>query len=366
MNTKMMFQSLNIALVIFYSLLMSACPFFNNKCKKSCDCCDSSMEICRVKTCQSLTSCNDSEDCQPGVKCILYDIAKELDEGDNKLAPTSMGTHPNMVCDPGCSPKTCPGGFRCLLGKCQPPECDFSVPCKDPLKLCDPWVKECYQFNGSCKVLSECPQFDSKIYQEYELSCKDGFCRIGFNTLVIPDLEMKKTIPIVAPTVGASFQNEKEIKFLWEKQENSTIALVLKSIPASLAELKQTAIWGASMPPGFVGELRWDQGQAITDGVWSPGSIGAPQNTILYFLVQAVTPGELIAVSHLISFIVNPSKVGKVGRAVNDSCDTSCEGLSQPLVCYKNTCRALCASDRDCVPLSLTCSDRIENMRICE
>jgi hypothetical protein len=376
-----------------------------------CDSCDAD-ELCIEDKCQPLLPCTSSADCLPGHPCLPIDEARQrlswlndpsarydmatrgpqdlsaLDRGDlgggnggsdlgspdgggsdlgEDMAPSNR-----MACSPLCETSSCPARQECqgsaggLLGSCRMVDCGITVPCIDG-GVCDAFVNRCYPFNGSCTIDANCPLYDKTVASYFQVGCVDLSCHIGRRQPEIVDLQGVPKIQILAPDPGTAFATESTAAFRWPVAATSVIALILSQPPVQNLDLKRYAIWGAALPPGAPGEVRIGDGQAVENGTWQQRSVSLPTNVPLYFVLQVVRPGELLAVSPTIPFVIGADLSS---QHVGDACDSSnmfCSSLTEPLACFHSTCRALCASHRDCVQYLQKCSDVADSrLRLCE
>lgn len=268
--------------------------------------------------------------------------------------PNRDPTAPVGFCD-RCEHALCPEGQECMGDECRPVDCGFYVDCPRATDFCDPFVNTCYPSNGACASVDDCPHFDESLTSAGRLACREGFCRIDPRPLAqVPGLEAPAQVELLSPRHGTRFPSVDTFQLAWSGPRADAIVLILTGLPQTPGDVLSLAIWGASIPADQPTELRLEQGVEIIDGVWSPNhSASLPENTPLFALVQLVEGEQLLAISPLVPFIV-----GQSWKEPGDICTQSidCEHPRYVQSCLENQCRVLCASNRDCLPWSQTCS----------
>jgi hypothetical protein len=261
-----------------------------------------------------------------------------------------------------CAPRTeCSGHF----GSCVPVDCGQNTTCLAGGSICDIYAHACYPSSGKCSTLADCPQYDGQVRGATSLSCTDGFCHLASQPPPLPGPSGLFRIEVSAPAPGAQLAADSDPQFQWSGGPGATaIALVLTDLPRDLTHVLSLAVWGRVLPATASPTTRWQEGTAIESGVWQASTPAIPPGP-LYFLVQGVSDGELLAISTPVAF-----RVGSAWPMEGDPCADnlrlpgSCASPVGPLLCVSNHCRHLCAAHKDC-PSGVLCGAPVGGVRIC-
>ena len=344
-------------------------------------------EQCYAGRCIRVTSCTRDSDCRPGHRCQPYRYIGELfgqgpaepDMGTPAAAAGGVGGDGGafavdmsagssdggsdggsdgrlpQACSFVCDSTLCPSRSECIGtgddAECLTVDCGRVVRCPGG-KFCDLFVNTCYPTSGDCATDAACPRFDGVYPPGVVTRCVDGFCRVVRVPDTVPELSAPAPLAVYSPSRSQVFGSQAQVEFRFAAPDASVLALVLRALPKNLADVPAQALWGVALPAGHAPVARLADGVAIVGGVWQEMTTALPQDTLLYFFVQAVSPGALVAASDLIPFRVGgawPSQ--KPG----DPCTTGCLNLDLPLVCGDGRCLLLCGSNRDCLPFGLAC-----------
>jgi hypothetical protein len=253
----------------------------------------------------------------------------------------------------------CTAGGYCVSVSCAP-----GIPCIDPQRICDNASNACVSPTGACDAMTPCPVFDQRLLDVGTAACTSGYCRLApFPPAAIAGLEPTRTttIEIDSPrtAIGAArnveeYADEQQAQFEWVWTDTPVIAVVLDALPRSASDVSMHAIWGVSYPaPTTLVEstrrVSWSEGVAIHGGQWLAASEPAPRDVPLYFLVQAVQTGGLVALSE-----PTPFSIGHAWKGRGDACSDvgalpgSCEHPFRVQTCFQGACSVVCASRFDC------------------
>jgi hypothetical protein len=202
---------------------------------------------------------------------------------------------------------------------------------------------ECYPVSGICSADQPCPAVGGARMMT---TCGDDqFCHVHAG-LEIPRIPVGEPIAVTAPAVGQIFSTEAELAFAWSDTGAPTIALVFDAPPANVEAL-DNARWGEAIAAG--GTAEWAHGHEIMNGVWRAAPGSAPLGSPLYFVVEALSHGALVAISAPIPFAVGGGWKQPFDPCTQeDAVPGDCENPAQPQGCHLHRCQVVCASQRDC------------------
>lgn len=277
------------------------------------------------------------------------------------------------LCSPFCDSAKCSdaGLAACSspCGRCTPVPCSSSRPCSSPGEFCD-IGNICRKVSGQCLTSSDCRTPAIAIVLSNEnacwpetamityghASCDDGWCRLRQMPVAMTFLHTEALLSPPLPSSTEASDGTNDIQFSWQGFEDPFIAMVLGSIPKTQEALLSSAIWGASFPSGQRGYIKWSEGMAIDQGAWKGRPTPPPTDRTLYFLLQAVRDGVLMARSEPVPFVVGPQWPTPGDACVDmESVPDGCHNPGKaPQVCYEGRCFIACASDADC-PAGIKC-----------
>ena len=322
------------------------------------------------------TVCHDS-DCQLVDIACVASCTVDTTCGDGSACLENGGA---MLCSPYCTGSRCSPNFDCvgdprsILTRCLPVACSVQKSCSAPGAFCELFDHDCFPVSGSCGAGQTCPAYGAAMSPA---ACgDDGYCHVA----VTPPPAVKSKDPLAAiavttPTAGQLFASQEDLHFTWSDTGAPTIALVF-DLPPIDVEALDNARWGEAVASG--NQANWANGHAIANQVWqsSPGT--PPKHEPLYFVVEALSEGKLVALSAAVPF-----SVAGGWKQPFDACTREgevpgdCENPTFPQACHRHRCEVLCASQRDCeahaetqglacaLPVALG-DDPRPNARLCE
>ncbi len=187
----------------------------------------------------------------------------------------------------------CAGDPRSSFTMCLPVSCGTNNPCAAAGTFCELFDHDCYPVSGICDANQPCPQFGASTMA---IACgNDDYCHVQVAPpSAIQMAQMIAPISVTAPTIGQIFSSEVQLHFTWNDAGAPTIALVFDAPPTDVEAL-DSARWGEAIASGNAAD--WARGHAIINGVWQKSPDTAPLGTPLYFVVEALDDGKLVAIS---------------------------------------------------------------------
>ena len=274
-------------------------------------------------------------------------------------------------CATVCDQTLCKASSECSshYGECTPVHCGYVVTCADSGDFCDPAAHECYPSSGKCSFPTDCPLFDGRLSKAATVACQGGFCRVSSAPPMISFSGLSgraAPLQVSSPSFGAKAATPDALRFQWDGSAgNTSVALVLTDLPQELSQVLTTAVWGRVLPAEAEPVASWQDGVAIQNGVWRDSSPAVPSGP-LYFLVQAVRGGKLVAMSAPVPFRVGSDWPALSSRCSdNDILPGSCANPARPQICRSGSCRHLCASHLDCSAEGTLCEAPVNGVRIC-
>ena len=312
-----------------------------------CDACVQSGQVCSYEKEACLPACVSDADCGGGKTCTLV---------ADKLA----------CCEP-CRQSQCPTGMECssACGACQPVECGRYVQCAAADEFCDLDNARCLPENGSCLKVP-CPSYTAASLSVADVSCSDaGICRTERAQPVLSYLHAESMVSLTVPTPGQEYVLGEAPSFSWTPQADAVLLQLFRSIPVTQEEFLRSVVWGATVEPGGTPEVSWADGYVVEAGVWGDHPARPPERGAYYALLQVLRRDVLVAQSPLILFVV-----GEVitypqpgNPCTGEPFSGSCDNPGRPLACVARVCRAVCASDEDCLPSR--CEFPVGGLRYC-
>jgi hypothetical protein len=293
--------------------------------------------------------------------CLAGRACLALDDGD-------AGAF--QYCSQSCDSHLCPTQQECTspTGECVTVQCGKVVTCQQATSICDVYGNTCYPANGSCVTVADCPRFSDRLRQYAETSCSDGFCRLSV-PMELPGLPAPPAhVTVLRPTPGMSFGSQSDMVFDWVSDGHPAIALVFQRVPTGDHPAIDDAIWGVSITAKHPTVLSWRDGFEIQGGTWLSGPGIPPVVQPLYFYVQTVANGQLVAAGPLVPFIVG-GRWPQPGDPCPDegALPSTCASPIAPLICFGGQCRIRCLSNNDCANAQLRCGPlEAIGSRICE
>jgi len=160
------------------------------------------------------------------------------------------------------------------------------------------------------------------------------------------------------------------LEFSWDATGTAVIALILKRQSTRAADLSNDAIWGAALSEKHEASVAFNEGHTVQQGHWPADSKAKPaplEPGGYYFLVQAVSHGELRAISAPVPFIVGESP----WKTVGDACESpgvpgDCDSPTFAGACLDGFCQRLCASNlADCGAAGECLQPDAAGVRVC-
>ncbi|HYQ43489.1 MAG TPA: hypothetical protein VER11_16020 [Polyangiaceae bacterium] len=310
----------------------------------NCDCYGG--EVCfEDVTC--VPKCSESSECQTGLSCLPY--------------------KQSTICQ--CDPTTCAEREDCVspLSPCRAVSCSARVACEEPDQICDIFAHRCLPINGDCSEVEVCPTLSAEASSVAVVACDPStkLCRAQANGIQSRLVSSRSKIAVTRPKAGALIGPDELLRFEWDPPGRTTIVQVTTTVPATAAELRRFAVWGAALPRGAVAGISWGDGRPIENGQWLEQTPAPPADGVYFAWVQQVEGESLLASSDFVPFAVGTEAVWK--RAGNH-CDEpgfpgDCASPARPQACAAGTCRVICASDLDCAPRG--CLPPEDGVRFC-
>lgn len=306
--------------------------------------------------------CMSNLDCKSGHRCLLPEVggtSGSVVEAEPEATAPAVGSCSRECIAELCAPRACTSS----TGSCGSPTCEDSSEC-GALEFCESDSGLCRPSAGECRVWQDCPVSEA-VRRKAVIDC-DGACRL------VPNATSKISAPfaglaglsVTAPNAGDMVQNLATFKFKFTRSETHGFALLVPAPSDKQDEVRlEDATWGAVLAPN-AGSCTWNDGTDIANGEWRSTRSDAPTEGTLYFIVQTVNRGKLVAYSDLTPFTIGPA-----AREVGDACSTDgiggdCAHPDKLMGCYRDRCTLVCASNAACAPLK--CGDPIAGVRYCQ
>lgn len=338
------------SILLWLSLVLGACAYAPPldpcmSCPGACyvvsDCEGPECSIC-------VSVCGSDKDCPIGHHCI-------------------DGTKCSPFCDPvACLPDMTRYDCSGPCGSCQAVECGRHVPCSGEGKVCSTEEHRCFAADGTCAGDTDCPNYADVPRPAYlsptcwptdwglrygRVSCVQGKCSYGREFLKPSWGQESLSIDVLVPNERTRFLSVDEVRFEWSQVAGTaSLAFIFTRVPGKADEIPKVAIWALAVPVDGSTSAIWPDGKAVVDGMWLEHAPILPTGPPLFFFVESVKEGKLIAQSAFIPFVVGDSwpNVGDAceeAESLPDSCDNP---AAAPQVCYRGHCWRACSSDVDC------------------